>query len=53
MNQFISIIWPLVVVGLFYWLVNLLPLPDFIKTVIRVIAIILVIIYIISFIGKF
>ncbi len=50
MEPFISIIIVLVVVGLIYWLVTTLPIPEPFMTIIKVVAVIGLIMWLLTFI---
>lgn len=51
MEPFSTIILMLIVAGLVYWLITLLPLPSPFPEIIRVVVIIAVILYLIRFIS--
>ena len=51
MEPLISIIIVLVVLGLVYYLITLLPIPDPFRTIIYVVIILALIIWLLSFIG--
>lgn len=47
----ISIILGIILLGLFYWLVSLIPLPEPFPTIVRVLFIILAVLYILDALG--
>lgn len=51
MGLLINIIIALVILGLLYYLVMLLPIPEPFRTVIRVVVILLLIVWLLSFAG--
>ena len=48
---FIPIIEVLVIAGLIYWVITLLPLPEPFPTIIRVVVIIAVVVYLLRLLG--